>query len=72
MIHKIIPDFYQYVEILSPADKVGTPNNIYGKLASTLVEIFDMNIAFNIRIHLEELIDESSKDGDWITRIRMI
>lgn len=72
MIYQIIIDFYQYAEILSNADEAGTANYIYGELASPLVELFDMNIAFNIRIHLEEIIDESSKDRDWITRRRMI
>lgn len=74
MINKITSDFYKYIENFNQCEEIDSNlgAQIYGNISSHLIEIFDMEICLKMRVNLENLIDESSKDRDWIIRRRMI
>lgn len=74
MITQLKPDLCKYVENISQCEEIDSnlDGQIYGNLSSHLIEIFDMEICLKMRVNLENLIDESPKDRDWITSKRMI
>lgn len=74
MIRQIKPDLYKYIEDISRYDEIDRNLNgqIYEHVSTPLIEIFDMEICLKMRVDLENLIDESSKDRDWVTSRRMI
>ena len=74
MINQIKPDLNKHVEELAQSDEIdGNLNgNVYAGISTHLIEILDMGATMAMRIHLEGMIDESSKMREWITSRRMI
>lgn len=74
MIHQIKSDFDKHVEELAQSDEIdGNLNgNVYAGISTHLIEILDMGATMAMRVHLEGIIDESSRMRDYITSRRMI